>query len=80
VTRRHRDRRWRRYSDYRFAALNALRQAGALPLIDCQLLSMQHIALLGKLAEHQAQAQSTPTLDAHALFGEQDTLSFDWDA
>ncbi|MTI44447.1 SapC protein [Roseibium hamelinense] len=45
------------------AALNALpadafeevRQAGALPLIYAQLLSMQHMALLGRLAEAHAQ-------------------------
>ncbi|MEA1053627.1 SapC family protein [Lamprobacter modestohalophilus] len=53
-----------------------LRQAGALPLIYCQLLSMQQVALLGKLAEHHA--QSKPALDASEMFGESDTLSFDW--
>ena len=45
------------------AALNALptkafemlRKAGALPLVYCQLLSMQHINTLGKLANRQAQ-------------------------
>lgn len=33
-----------------------LRQAGALPMAYCQLLSMQHLATLGKLAEAHAQA------------------------
>ena len=62
------------------AAFETLRQAGALPLIYCQLLSMQHIAVLGKLAEHQAQAQTKPALDANDVFGAEDTLSFDWDS
>lgn len=61
------------------AAFETLRQAGALPLIYSQLLSMQHIALLGKLAEHQAQAQAKPALDAEAFFGAEESLSFDWD-
>lgn len=37
-------------------ALRELQQTGALPLAYCQLLSMQHLALLGKLAEAQAKA------------------------
>ena len=41
---------------------------------------MQHIALLGKLAEHRAQAQAKPALDAEAFFGAEESLSFDWDA
>ncbi|MEA1050406.1 SapC family protein [Lamprobacter modestohalophilus] len=68
------------------AALNALpadgfevvRQAGALPLIYCQLLSMQHIGLLGRLAEAHQKSQERVKLDASAMFGEQETLSFDW--
>jgi len=40
-------------------AFEALRQGGALPLIYCQLLSMQHLAGLGKLAHQQAAARST---------------------
>ena len=60
-------------------ALTRLHQAGALPLIDCQRLSMQHIQTLGTLAEHHAKAQ--PALDAGAFFGaEEESLSFDWDA
>lgn len=51
------------------AALNALpaeafielRDAGALPAVYCQLLSMQHLQLLGRLAEaHANAAQSLP--------------------
>lgn len=37
-------------------ALLELRQAGALPLIFCQLLSMQHLPRLGELAQAHAQA------------------------
>ncbi len=36
----------------------ALRNAGALALAYCQLLSMQHLARLGPLAQAQAQAQA----------------------
>ena len=39
-------------------ALKALQQAGALPLIYCQLLSMQHLAQLGTLAQAHAKAQA----------------------
>jgi hypothetical protein len=46
------------------AQFETLRQAGALPLIYCQLLSMQHIALLGKLAEYHAQTQHQPQKQA----------------
>lgn len=70
------------------AALNALsaedfdsvRKAGALPLVYCQLLSMQHIALLGRLAEAHEKSQERVKLNASELFGTQDTLSFDWDS
>ncbi|EHQ53685.1 SapC family protein [Ectothiorhodospira sp. PHS-1] len=59
-------------------AFDALRQTGALPLIYCQLLSMQHIQTLGKLAEAHAKVTSAPaSLDT--LFGEDgDTLKFDF--
>lgn len=40
-------------------ALQALREGGALPLAYCQLLSMQHLHQLGRLAAHQ---QSMETL------------------
>jgi hypothetical protein len=54
-------------------ALHRLHQAGALPLIYCQLLSMQHLPLLGKLAQAhakakaQAQAQANAPLDFEQL-------------
>ncbi len=39
-------------------ALHRIHQAGALPLVYCQLLSMQHLQGLGKLAEAHAQAKA----------------------
>ncbi|MBK5937902.1 SapC family protein [Halochromatium roseum] len=59
-------------------AFEALRQAGALPLVYSQLLSMQQIALLGRLAEAHSRSQQRATQNANELFGEPDTLSFDW--
>jgi len=61
-------------------ALNALdkddfeeiRQAGALLLIYCQLLSMQHLQALAQLASNQ-EKQKTPEIpDISKLFGEDD--------
>lgn len=43
-------------------AFEAVRQAGALPMVYCQLLSMQHLPLLGQLA--QARAQAAPVAPA----------------
>lgn len=50
-------------------AFETLRQSGALPLVYCQLLSMQHLQRLGALARARAQAQSTalPQTDAGDL-------------
>lgn len=39
-------------------AFEALRQGGALPLVYCQLLSMQHLQVLGRLAGEHAAAQA----------------------
>lgn len=39
-------------------SFEALRKGGALPLIYCQLLSMQHLPVLGKLAGDHAAAQA----------------------
>ena len=39
-------------------AFEALRQGGVLPLVYCQLLSMQHLPVLGKLAGQHAEAQA----------------------
>lgn len=42
-------------------SLKALQQAGALPMVYCQLLSMQHLPLLGQLAQaHRNAAQPLP--------------------
>ena len=43
-----------------------------------QLISMQHIQSLGKLADQHAKAQ--PRLDPNEVFGAEDSLSFNWDA
>ena len=59
-------------------ALNALgnddfieiRQAGALPLIYCQLLSMQHLQALGQLATQIEKSKPTEAPDIDKLFGE----------
>lgn len=59
-------------------ALARLRDGGALPVIFCQLLSMQHIQTLGKLAESRAEV-SLDDPDVKSLFGDydDDTLHFD---
>lgn len=64
-------------------ALHSLHQAGALPLVYCQLLSMQHLQTLGKLAEAHAQASrgaslpATPAGDLNLEFLNNDgTISF----
>jgi hypothetical protein len=42
-------------------SLKALQQAGALPVVYCQLLAMQHLSLLGQLAQaHRQAAQMQP--------------------
>lgn len=44
-----------------------LRQAGVLPMAYCQLLSMQHLASLGKLAEAHAHAAAQQDQSLHGL-------------
>jgi len=39
-------------------ALHRVHQSGALPVVYCQLLSMQHLQALGKLADAHAQAKA----------------------
>ncbi|QIK36790.1 SapC family protein [Caldichromatium japonicum] len=53
-----------------------LRRVGALALAYCQLLSMQHIDLLGRLAAHRVQAVSPPPFNLE----EPELIQFDWDA
>lgn len=50
-------------------ALYRIHQAGALPLVYCQLLSMQHLHMLGKLtaAHARVKAQSQPATRAGEL-------------
>ncbi len=66
-------------------ALQQLQQAGALPVAYCQLLSMQHLQTLGKLAEAYASAKAQsqaalPTTDTGELdlefLNNNDTISF----
>lgn len=57
-----------------------LREGGALLLAYCQLLSMQHIQKLGKLAWQEAEAsevQNKPSTAEFSLSNETGTLSFD---
>lgn len=58
-----------------------LRRAGALPLVYCQLLSMQHITLLGRLLDLRTKASlnASKTLAPFSL-QDQDVLKFDWDS
>jgi len=64
-------------SDADFAAL---RRGGALPVIYCQLLSMQHLPRLGQLAAAHAKHHAPldlSSLDIEALFGGgDDTIKF----
>lgn len=47
------------------SGLEALRSAGALPIAYCQLLSMQHLPMLGKLAQSRREAAvAAPTMPA----------------
>ena len=60
--------------------LARIHQAGALPVAYCQLLSMQHIQMLGKLAEaHRKLSTALPINDKGELdleFLNDDTISF----
>jgi hypothetical protein len=65
-------------------SLYELKQAGAFPLIFCQLLSMQHLPALGKLvkAHHDAEQQAAlPKTEAGEIdmsfLADDTTLSFD---
>ena len=66
-------------------ALHALAQAGALPLAYCQLLAMQHLPVLGQLAQARAQASVAAAAAAATLpkgdldlefLNRNDTISF----
>lgn len=65
-------------------AFNEIRQCGALPLIYCQLLSMQHLPMLGKLAQAHQEAEqmaALPKTDAGELdlsfLADDTTISFE---
>lgn len=61
----------------------ALRQVGALPIVYCQLLSMQHIEMLGQLAQTQARAQAkaaakvSSNSNAESALPNNDIISFE---
>lgn len=63
-------------------ALDDLRQSGALPMAYCQLLSMQHLPILGRLAEahtkHRMEAENI--LKQSFKSPEADEISIDWNA
>lgn len=66
------------------ASLDAVRQAGALPLLFCQLLSMQHLPALGELAKaHQEvdQQAAIPKTEAGEIdltfLADDTTISFE---
>ncbi|MFA7669955.1 MAG: SapC family protein [Burkholderiaceae bacterium] len=48
-------------------AFEALRKGGALALVYCQLLSMQHLKTLATLTDQHAKAASTPQPDGNGL-------------
>ena len=48
-------------------ALHEVRDAGALPIAYCQLLSMQHLRLLGQLIDALAKAEQAQALSLHHL-------------
>ncbi|EXJ15989.1 SapC family protein [Imhoffiella purpurea] len=61
-------------------AFLSLRQAGALSMAYFQLLSMQHLSLLGALAQAHGRAQaSSPETGAGFSLCQDDELQFDWD-
>ena len=54
-------------------ALDAIRRAGGLPLAYCQMLSMQQVPLLGRMAEQPASPAPEPTVQWPEFGG---TISF----
>ncbi|MBP0049729.1 SapC family protein [Marinobacterium sp. AK62] len=76
-----------RVDEARFNALDGeaaarLHQSGALPVVYCQLISMQHMQVLARLAEsrtQQANTEAPAEVDIEAMFGGgDDTLKFDF--
>lgn len=61
-------------------ALERVHKAGALPLVYCQLLSMQHIQTLGQLTEAHAKLKPASAVDLDSVFGGGgDSLEFTFD-
>lgn len=61
-------------------AFETLRQAGALPIAYCQMLSMQHLAGLGKLAEARAKhrGEAERILKSSFIDLNQGDIDIDW--
>lgn len=58
-----------------------LRRVGCLPIAYCQLLAMQHIGLLERLADLRANAnRHIPRAPVSFSLADQDVLKFDWDS
>ena len=72
------------FSQLDSTTLGMVHQAGALPLIYCQLLSMQHLSMLGDLStahvevQRRMQAADQPEADSEITFSTDDTtISFE---
>lgn len=63
------------------ATLQKLRDAGGLMMAYCQLLSMQHLSMLGKLAEAHARHDQATAEQARRLLDqpEEELYEFNWD-
>ena len=53
-----------------------IREAGALPVVYCQLLSMQHLATLGQLADAHAKARAQASAALQAAPSSESSLDF----
>lgn len=61
-------------------AFETLRQAGALPLAYCQMLSMQHLQVLGKLVQAHAKHAETQAAQVDTMFKapNEGEIDIDW--
>ena len=58
-------------------AFKEIRQAGALPVIYCQLLSMQNLARLSELSKVHAELEKPTQSPIASLFEDDGSLNFD---
>lgn len=66
-----------RFNNLEADVLYGLQQAGALPVVYCQLLSMQHIQTLSRLAADRLSARSSAKVQEPGFLSVDDTLRFD---